>query len=95
MNQMEEKFDCPRCGEPLHDDWCRVCGREVKDKDRLSRVVDKYRDHVILRYKGEDGVRVDFGTIRSKEVPAIEDARKLIDYRHSPDRWKEDTADGD
>ncbi|WP_339271705.1 hypothetical protein NYE54_09190 [Paenibacillus sp. FSL K6-1330] len=93
---MEEKFDCPRCGERLHDDWCRVCGREIKDTDTLKRVVGEHRDHVILLYKGEKGVRVDFGTARSKEVSTIEEARKLIDYHHSPDKWKNDSSeDGD
>ncbi|MGK5511765.1 hypothetical protein [Brevibacillus formosus] len=52
--------------------------------------IEKYRGYVILQYATEDGFRVDFGTMRSKLVDTVEEARQLVDYRLSPDKWDSD-----
>ncbi|WP_199615503.1 hypothetical protein [Paenibacillus alkalitolerans] len=49
--------------------------------------IEEYRGYWILQYESEDGLRVDFGTIRSKLVATIEEARQLVDYYLSPDKW--------
>lgn len=45
--------------------------------------IETYRERVILQYESEDGYRVDFGTMRSKLVATVEEARQLIDYHFS------------
>ncbi|NOU81546.1 hypothetical protein GC101_22035 [Paenibacillus sp. LMG 31459] len=42
-------------------------------------LVETYKDHPVLKYPGEDGYRIDFGTKRSKLVDTIEAARALLD----------------
>lgn len=49
--------------------------------------IEKYKDIWILRYESEEGYRVDLGTKRTKLVASIEEARELIDYYLSPDKW--------
>jgi len=44
--------------------------------------IETYRDIRILQYDGEDGYRADLGTKRTKLVPTVQDARKLIDFYH-------------
>lgn len=87
VKRMDRKFECPRCGEILQSNLCLRCGREVKNTDILKGVVEEYKDCMILHYKDEKGVRVDWGTARSKEVSTVEEARRLIDLRCSPDEW--------
>lgn len=49
--------------------------------------IENYKGYSILQYEDENGYRVDFGTKRSKLLATIEEARKLIDYALSPDKW--------
>ncbi|BFH11002.1 hypothetical protein J6TS7_57860 [Paenibacillus dendritiformis] len=49
--------------------------------------IEKYKGYLILQYESEEGYRVDFGTKRSKIVATIEEARQLVDYYLSPDKW--------
>ncbi|WP_409346803.1 hypothetical protein [Paenibacillus sp. MBLB4367] len=49
--------------------------------------IETYKEIRILQYDSEDGYRADFGTKRSKLVPTVRDARDLIDFYHSPDKW--------
>ena len=49
--------------------------------------IENYRGYLIVRYKSEDGFRIDFGAKRSKLVRTIEEARRLIDFTFSPDKW--------
>ncbi|MBB6731913.1 hypothetical protein [Cohnella zeiphila] len=47
--------------------------------------IETYKEHLILQYESESGYRVDFGTLRSKEVATVEEARELVDFYLSPD----------
>lgn len=49
--------------------------------------IETYRNIPILKYESEDGYRADLGTKRTKLVPTVQDARELIDFYHSPDKW--------
>jgi len=49
--------------------------------------IENYKNYLILQYYGENGYRVDFGTKRSKLVDTVEEARQLVDYALSPDKW--------
>lgn len=51
------------------------------------KVIENYKGYLILQYDTENGYRVDFGTMRSKLVETIEEAKELIDYALSPDKW--------
>jgi len=42
-----------------------------------------------LQYDTENGYRVDFGTKRTKLVQTIKEAKELVDFRLSPDKWSE------
>lgn len=47
--------------------------------DKRSNI-ELYKGYVILQYAGEEGYRIDFGTMRSKRVDSIAEARELIDF---------------
>lgn len=49
--------------------------------------IEKYRDIPILQYESEEGYRIDLGTKRSKLVGTMEEAKELIDFYHSPEKW--------
>ncbi|WP_185923394.1 hypothetical protein [Brevibacillus brevis] len=49
--------------------------------------IETYRGYLILQYDGEEGYRVDFGTMRSKLVETVEEARHLVDFSLSPEKW--------
>jgi len=57
------------------------------------KVIEKYKDYLILQYDNENGYRVDFGTKRTKLVDTIDEARKLVDSRFSPDKWSKHSED--
>ena len=42
-----------------------------------------------MQYDAENGYRVDFGTKRTKLVETVEEAKELVDFRLSPDKWSE------
>jgi hypothetical protein len=42
--------------------------------------IEEYKGYSIIQYEHESGYRVDFGTMRSKLVDTIEEARGLIDF---------------
>lgn len=50
---------------------------------------EPYRGIPIWKMLSEDGYRVDFGTMRSKLVNTVDEAKELIDFYLSPDKWKE------
>lgn len=41
--------------------------------------IEEYKGYSIISYESESGYRVDLGTMRSKQVDTIEQARELID----------------
>jgi len=48
--------------------------------------VENYKGYLILQYDKENGYRVDFGTMRSKLVETVDEAKQLVDYYLSPDK---------
>jgi len=71
---------CLRCNAEFYSDVCDICNDA---SERSVEKIENYRGYPILKYSDEDGLRVDFGTIRSKLVGELDDARKLIDFRFS------------
>ena len=55
--------------------------------DVTHKDIENYKGYLILQYEEESGYRVDFGTKRSKLVETVEEARELVDFRFSPDKW--------
>lgn len=71
---------CHSCGSTFDDrnEYCPLCNLPVRNN------IEEYKGYWILRYGTEDGFRVDFGTMRSKLVATVEEARALIDL---PVKW--------
>lgn len=67
---------CFYCGTRLddRDEKCSRCGLPTRKE------VEMYNGYPILKYGTEEGYRVDFGTIRSKMVNTLQEARDLIDF---------------
>jgi hypothetical protein len=75
---------CLKCIHEFYGDVCDIC---YDPASQSVEKIEKYRDYAILQYSSEDGFRVDLGAKRSKLVPSIEDARGLVDFHLSPDKW--------
>ena len=66
---------------------CKLSFREFSEIN--PKVIEIYKGYSILQYDTENGYRVDFGTKRTKLVQTIKEAKELVDFRLSPDKWSE------
>ena len=69
---------CLPCNAFFDGDICEICFNPAAT---YMEVVAAYKGYEIKKYSNESGYRVDFGTKRSKMVPTVEDAQRLIEYR--------------
>lgn len=88
---------CPKDGSSMYfksdlDRWfCPNCNEHFYiDIPYLRKHVEVYRGKNIGQYWNETGYRIDMGTMRSKEVPTVQEARALVDYSLSPRKHGED-----
>jgi hypothetical protein len=89
---MWENDHLPWCKEIGHDpgtfeDYSEQLRPQITEEDlnaEFRKDIEYYRGLLILQYDSEAGYRVNFGTMRSKLVETIEEARQLVDYYMSP-----------
>jgi hypothetical protein len=70
---------CLRCNAYFDGDVCEIC---YDPSANYVEEIEVYKGYKILKYKSENGYRVDFGTKRSKLVGEVDGARKLVDLRN-------------
>lgn len=69
---------CLPCNSIFYESICEHC---LNPEAEYVEEIEEYKGYEILKYSKDDGYRVDFGTMRSKEVLNVEEARKLIDFQ--------------
>lgn len=69
---------CIPCNAVFEGDICKVCYNSAAV---YYEIVGEYKGKNIMKFSYESGYRVDFGTVRSKMVPTIEEAQRIVDYR--------------
>lgn len=68
---------CIPCNALMDDKICTVCDNPNAE---WRMIVETYKGYPLMHYSYENGYRVDMGTMRSKEVSTVEDARALVDW---------------